>query len=61
MRAHRGRRTALTLGDGRSVIGFLAESNGVEGARDITGLARWRAFMANTAGQRFDAQQRRAP
>ena len=36
----------LTLADGRSVKGFLAESSGVEGARDISGFGGWRAFVA---------------
>jgi allophanate hydrolase len=36
----------LTLADGRSVKGFLAESRGVEGARDISGFGGWRAFVA---------------
>ena len=36
----------LTLNDGRSVKGFLAESNGVEGARDISRFGGWRAFIA---------------
>ena len=36
----------LTLADGRSVKGFLAESSGVEGARDISSFGGWRAFVA---------------
>ena len=36
----------LTLADGRSVKGFLAESSGVEGARDISRFGGWRAFVA---------------
>jgi allophanate hydrolase len=35
----------LTLGDGRSVKGFLAESDGVNGARDISGFGGWRKFV----------------
>ena len=34
------------LADGRSVKGFLAESSGVEGARDISSFGGWRAFVA---------------
>ena len=36
----------LTLSDGRTVKGFLSESDGVNGARDISGFGGWRAFMA---------------
>ena len=36
----------ITLADGRTVKGFLAESNGVEGARDISSFGGWRAFVA---------------
>jgi allophanate hydrolase len=36
----------LRLGDGRTVKGFLAESSGVEGARDISSFGGWRAFVA---------------
>jgi allophanate hydrolase len=36
----------LALADGRSVKGFLAESSGVEGARDISRFGGWRAFVA---------------
>ena len=36
----------LALTDGRSVKGFLAESGGVAGARDISSFGGWRAFMA---------------
>jgi allophanate hydrolase len=35
----------LTLGDGRAVKGFLAESDGVNGARDISEFGGWRNFM----------------
>jgi allophanate hydrolase len=37
----------LTLSDGRSVKGFLAEARGVEGARDISEFGGWRAFVAH--------------
>ena len=36
----------LMLSDGRSVKGFLAESDGVNGARDISEFGGWRAFVA---------------
>ena len=36
----------LTLADGRSVKGFLAESDGVKDARDISEFGGWRAFVA---------------
>jgi allophanate hydrolase len=36
----------VRLGDGREVTGFLAESAGLEGARDITAFGGWRAFLA---------------
>jgi allophanate hydrolase len=35
----------LVLSDGRTVKGFLAESNGVDGARDISEFGGWRAFV----------------
>ncbi|TMV83742.1 hypothetical protein FGG78_22400 [Thioclava sp. BHET1] len=36
----------LLLADGRKVTGFLVESWATEGARDITALGGWRAFLA---------------
>ncbi|MEA2870228.1 MAG: allophanate hydrolase [Hyphomicrobiales bacterium] len=36
----------LTLSGGRDVKGFLAESGGVSGARDISNFGGWRAFVA---------------
>ncbi|MEN3375515.1 MAG: allophanate hydrolase [Hyphomicrobiales bacterium] len=36
----------LTLSDGRTVKGFLAESDGVNDARDISEFGGWRAFVA---------------
>ena len=36
----------LTLADGRAVKGFLAESDAVNGARDISSFGGWRAFVA---------------
>jgi len=36
----------VRLADGRTVKGFLVESEAVAGARDITGFGGWRAFMA---------------
>lgn len=36
----------VTLSDGSSVKGFVAEPRALTGAEDITGLGGWRAFMA---------------
>jgi allophanate hydrolase len=36
----------LRLADGRAVKGFLAESDAVNGARDISSFGGWRAFVA---------------
>ena len=36
----------VTLEDGTSVKGFVAEPRAAEGAEDITHLGGWRAFMA---------------
>jgi allophanate hydrolase len=36
----------LRLADGRAVKGFLAESEGVNGARDISQFGGWRAYVA---------------
>jgi allophanate hydrolase len=36
----------LVLSDGRAVKGFLAESHGVEGARDISEFGGWRKFVS---------------
>ncbi|MDB5508079.1 MAG: allophanate hydrolase [Hyphomicrobiales bacterium] len=36
----------ISLEDGSSVSGFLCESHAVEGAREITHLGGWRAYMA---------------
>jgi allophanate hydrolase len=38
----------LTLSDRRTVKGFLAESDGVNGARDISEFGGWRKFVAQT-------------
>src|SRR5262249_14837488 len=37
----------LTLGDGRTVKGFLVEAEAVSAARDISGFGGWRAFVAS--------------
>ena len=37
----------LSLADGRRVKGFLVEAEATIGARDISGLGGWRAFMAS--------------
>lgn len=39
----------VTLTDGSSVKGFVAEPRAVNGAEDITSLGGWRAFMARAA------------
>ena len=36
----------LTLEDGSQVKGFVAEPRAIDGARDITALGGWRAYMA---------------
>jgi allophanate hydrolase len=38
---------SLELADGRQVHGFLCESHALAGARDITALGGWRAFVAS--------------
>jgi allophanate hydrolase len=40
----------VTLDDGESVKGFVAEPRATEGAADITHLGGWRAFMAQGGG-----------
>jgi allophanate hydrolase len=39
----------VELADGRSVTGFICEGQGVEGARDITALGGWRAWLEKSA------------
>ncbi|TCU58919.1 allophanate hydrolase [Novosphingobium sp. PhB57] len=39
----------VTLADGSSVKGFVAESRALDGAEDITSLGGWRAFVARAA------------
>jgi len=41
----------LTLADGSPVPGFVAEPRALEGAKDITALGGWRAYMSSGAGQ----------
>jgi allophanate hydrolase len=36
----------IILADGRGVKGFLVEAAAVDGARDISSLGGWRAYMA---------------
>jgi allophanate hydrolase len=36
----------VTLEDGASVKGFVAEPRAIEGAQDITALGGWRAYIA---------------
>jgi len=40
----------VTLADGSSVKGFVAEPRATDGARDITALGGWRAFIDQHAG-----------
>jgi len=35
----------VLLGDGTSVTGFICEASAIVGARDITDLGGWRAFL----------------
>jgi allophanate hydrolase len=39
----------VTLADGTSVKGFVAEPRALTGAQDITALGGWRAFIAQQA------------
>lgn len=39
----------VTLADGSGVPGFLCESHAIEGARDITSLGGWRAYVKSLA------------
>lgn len=39
----------VCLADGSSVTGFLCESHAVQGARDITALGGWRAYLKSLA------------
>ena len=39
----------VALADGSGVLGFLCESHAIEGARDITSLGGWRAYMKSLA------------
>lgn len=40
----------VTLADGTSVKGFVAEPRALDGATDITALGGWRAYVASLAG-----------
>ena len=40
---------AVSLADGSAVTGFLCESYATAGARDITALGGWRAYLASLA------------
>ena len=40
----------VLLRDGRSVVGFLAEQAGMQGAQDITHHGGWRTFLASAQG-----------
>jgi allophanate hydrolase len=39
----------VTLADGSAVKGFLCESHASAGARDITALGGWRAYLKTLA------------
>lgn len=39
----------VTLADGSGVPGFLCESHAIAGARDITSLGGWRAYVKSLA------------
>ena len=39
----------VTLADGSGVTGFLCESHAIQGARDITPLGGWRAYLKTLA------------
>ncbi len=38
---------SVVLADGSIVKGFIAEPRAIEGARDITSLGGWRAYVAS--------------
>jgi allophanate hydrolase len=42
----------ITLADGSSVKGFIAEPRAIAGARDITHLGSWRAYISDTTESR---------
>ena len=39
----------VSLADGSDVTGFLCEGHAIEGARDITPLGSWRAYLKTLA------------
>jgi allophanate hydrolase len=39
----------VTLDDGKEVKGFVSEPRALEGAKDITSLGGWRAYVAANA------------
>ena len=41
----------MTLEDGTQVKGFVAEPRALDGARDITALGGWRAYMTMLAAE----------
>jgi allophanate hydrolase len=43
----------VTLDDGSAVSGFLCEAHGVAGAREITQLGGWRAYIAEIASAKI--------
>ena len=42
----------VELDDGTAVTGFLCEPYALEGARDISDLGGWRAYVSSVAGSR---------
>jgi allophanate hydrolase len=40
---------SVVLEDGSAVLGFLCESYATEGARDITAMGGWRAYLESIA------------
>jgi allophanate hydrolase len=42
----------LRLEGGGAAKGFLCEAAGIDGARDISALADWRLFLAETAARK---------
>ena len=40
---------SVTLADGSTVKGFVAEPRAIEGAQDITAMGGWRAYIGSLA------------
>jgi allophanate hydrolase len=41
----------VTLSGGRAATGFLCEAHALQGAREITALGGWRAYLADESGK----------